>query len=1069
MKNSFVTVLTVSLLLLTPLSGCLSTNGPAPTNPNTELEDAYGLWDPVVDGYLSLVPDQWGQTEWSDALEEVVSFKEATSGGALTQNSYPANFHLKKVLNDPENTLALAVELDLNDPSVKSGNLEPSSVEVTMESRSLVNPVVSIQNPISGTPPTYVGNLGDYLESVYDPIGEKLVVEASCDDLFMNTNEIDILVKIIFTDGSFWTYSRISHFKYVVPINVPQNDLKIEGMEVVQAVQTENNDVSLVHGKETMVRVFVDSTLMPTAHTKVTLQYCWLIMGCFDHMEKLHLAVQNPDRENIAHSANFIIPEFWTWDTSGIAFRASVEPYYPNGVMDYAEIDWDTNKLLDYTIRFHYTSDMTVWTVRVGQQTDPSCTGSNCINHMSSFESELLMDHTEVLLPVTDLNTVDFPNSMVPECPWDWGADSCMSAVETWWRSIVLSGNSPYRNADQVHTMTPLAGDEAGFHDYGGLSAPAWAAGYGGTGSTIGWQPLIGSLHSARGVCGLHTLACTAHEMTHNFGPYCWDAALPGVGVDCNDLGDEAWGNHLSVTGFSGTDPCYADGMDPVWNAHYGMFNIKGVGWNPTTPNADTNQLAIVYSNYPDYMSNCEAHISSGGSNNWRVPALTYGDYKQWVSTHRWEWLFDKFDNWMEGNPAHPYNGRSEQKARMIVGTFENDGTGAALENSWVMDGFVEERYRQYGQDLEEEAKYTILAKDREGVVLETIRFGISNITEHLHDHHEHHATGNSSFVYTLQDDSEAIYTIELYDYDELIDVLTSDDQTLSVSMDEIGEVSRSSSLDISWCVKEFSGERCSENLFYSQLEYTWDGLFWMPLGVMKQQDSALIDLRDFPGGDSVQFRIRVSNGFDTATGLSESFSLPNLIPKIELDISGPSEFAMGSTSIGIRADITDPEWGDIHCENITGWLDGPADMRVDVWPIHDSQNLGRDGLDNDCDGGVEDDDDLGSSGHSHAHSHGGASHTHYHTHGGVYFDTSGWNLEPGDYVYNIQYVDSDDVVVHADYRFTVTAPEYSSIPIEEFRKLLVHIDDVVDSDLMYRGREVSRAMDAESDLDVDI
>ena len=1032
----------VFIMISTALSGCLnSQNGPAtPSNQYTEVDDAYGLWDPRVDGYVSLIPDTWGQTEWSDALEEQISFKEVTSGGALTQITHAATFHYKKVNWDPEDTLALAVDFDGASTS-KSSGATPISVEVSVDTRVLTNSIVtsSTGGPIL---PTYVGSADDKLEAVFNPTTNDLVIESAMDYVFVNSNEINLGIKVIFDDGSEWTYSRISHFKYVVPINVPHNDLEIKDIEVVQAIQTEDNDITLVEGKDTMVRVFVDSTLMSTAHTVVTLEYCnlGLGIGCYDHMQKLHLAVQNPTREDITHSANFIIPEHWTWANTGIAMKASVEPYYPNGVMDYAEIDWDDNKLLDYNIQFHRTTDLTVWTVRVGQEI-----GSN-IQHMPSFESELLMDFTEVLLPVSGIETVDFPDGAVPECPYNWGADPCMAEVEMWWRQITAPGTSPLPNADQIHAMTPdLQGVGAGFFDVGGLSAPAWAAG------SIGWYSWIPSLHSARGVCGIHTLTCTAHEMTHNLGPHCWDAALPGVGIDCDDIDDEAWGNHLSVTGMGSTDPCHAYGVDPVWNAHLGIFNIKEIGWNPTTPNADSNQLAIVDSNYPDYMSYCQAHTSSGGNNNYRVPYLTYGDYRQWVSTHRWEWLFDKFDNWQEGNPAHPFNGRSEQSARMIVGSFENDGGGADLENSWVFDGHVDEQYRQYGQELGDEAKYTILAKDRDGGVVETIRFGISNITGHLHQNVSDHLEQSTKFVYSIQDDDGAIHSIEMYDNGELIDTLQSSNRDFGASIDYISEVSREQPLQIGWCVAENDDDvgNCDE-LFSSQIEYTWDGEFWMPLGSMKMQKNMSIDLADFPGGEDVQFRVRVTNGFDTATVLTDTYSLSNLAPEIVLDVTGPLEFSMGSRSLDIVVEIDDPEWEHIDCESLNGWLEGPGDVVTELWHRHDTTEGRAAHISKNCDLPLVVPKPVG---HTHPHDHGETTHTHYHNHGApINIGTIGFGLEPGEYTFRLEYVDSSGNVAEAEFRFTVTPPEYSSIPLEDFRELLIHIDEADELGLMYRS-----------------
>jgi hypothetical protein len=114
------------------------------------------------------------------------------------------------------------------------------------------------------------------------------------------------------------------------------------------------------------------------------------------------------------------------------------------------------------------------------------------------------------------------------------------------------------------------------------------------------------------------------------------------------------------------------------------------------------------------------------------------------------------------------------------------------------------------------------------------------------------------------------------------------------------------------------------------------------------------------------------------------------------------------------------------------------------------NQTDGRDGIDNNCNGVIGDDDDC----HFHDHSHGGDSHSHCHTHGGINIGTIGFGLEPGDYVLNVEYTDSGGNVAEAEYRFTVTPPEYSSIPLEDFRELLIHIDEANASDLVYRGCE---------------
>ena len=59
-----------ALMVLVPLAGCLgpdSNNGPAtPPNPNTEPDDAYGLYAAVIDGYYG--SSMGILSEWYDPL-----------------------------------------------------------------------------------------------------------------------------------------------------------------------------------------------------------------------------------------------------------------------------------------------------------------------------------------------------------------------------------------------------------------------------------------------------------------------------------------------------------------------------------------------------------------------------------------------------------------------------------------------------------------------------------------------------------------------------------------------------------------------------------------------------------------------------------------------------------------------------------------------------------------------------------------------------------------------------------------------------------------------------------------
>ena len=57
--------------------------------------------------------------------------------------------------------------------------------------------------------------------------------------------------------------------------------------------------------------------------------------------------------------------------------------------------------------------------------------------------------------------------------------------------------------------------------------------------------------------------------------------------------------------------------------------------------------------NYPDYMSNCQASMNQTVSGT-NCSIYDRGGFLQWVSTSSLGVMFDKFDNWQEGNPASP-------------------------------------------------------------------------------------------------------------------------------------------------------------------------------------------------------------------------------------------------------------------------------------------------------------------------------------------------------------------------------------------------------------------------------
>jgi len=933
------------------LAGCLGgvddDDTPDSPNANAAPKEAMGMWWPTIDGIIQ-IPTVSPFTEWSDSHMIDINFEDESGA------QHPAELRYKAV----EEGLALAVELDdLEETPQEIVVTFPDrtlTTEITTESDAFIpmfeldcskvifdcsaggsHKIIDINDLMSVE---LLGSLRlNKIASVHDLDNDNLVMEASAKRLFDDTTEVSYTITVVFAEST-WTFEKTTNFDWVLPFLFPRSDISVTGIEVTQAIQTADMQMRLVEGKTSLARVYVDSGDLATANVEVTLNFCILIF-CFDKMTQTHVAVQNPDRTDFTHSANFILPDHWvTFDGIDgpipIGLIAVIKPIYPSGSIDY--VDPDTSNNLEIGVFwFNHTRDFTVWAVPIGQNTDADAAQE----FLPAATINALMASSESLLPVSSLNQVNFPTASSPICNPGNGltADACNQIIQTWlittllqncgfWVSLAMASTNTGNSClgvpwpDQIHGMTPVTGN-AGFNDAGGISTPAW--------SPNGATYMIPSLISNSGTCGptqptgTPSWTCVAHEMTHNLGPYCMDnngdtgaaaaATAWSSDDDCLDLVDEAWGAHLG-TGWttsggtvigSGADPCGAGGWDQVWNAQYGVYNIKDVGWNPLVANPDTNTQALIPSGYPDYMSYCPASLATNpGAGNYIVPyrstnsaANGGGTVVQWTSTIRWEEMYDKFLNWDDGDsPDAPYNGRQTQNysMRVISGIVPLDGSTASLDHSWTSPGQTSPQYPNYGNNLTG-AQYTVVVRDGQGQEIDTMRFNPIFVDADGHDIDFH-------FTYILIESNVNIHSIELLNNGTMVDYLYSSG-TPTIRMLPLGttEYTRESPANLSWTQASPTSNR--ETLY--QLEYSWGYGKWLPIGGMTNSTSKILDFGTLPAGDDAKFRVRATNGFDTYYSESTSFSVPNQAPELKLETSGAIGFDVGPVTSGNRVSIT--------------------------------------------------------------------------------------------------------------------------------------------------------------------
>lgn len=971
----------VALMLLSSvLPGCLETVSDVieeeSTHPYAAPEEAMGMWWPMIDGYIE-IPTVSPITEWYDSDMKDIKFTDEMKA------EHPATLRYKSV----EEGLALAVEIDgveetpqkitvtlpdrtlVTEVTAESDNLLPQfEIDCTMtlafdcsddESKKIIDKdhlmSVELIDFLSNNEIASVHNLDD----------DNLVMEASAKQLFDDTTEVSYTITIEFEE-SIWIYTTIVDFNWILPFLFPRSDISVTGIEVTQAVQTADMQMRLVEGKTSLARVYVDSGDLETANVEVTLHFC-IVIFCFDKMGPIpHIAVQNPDRTDFTHSANFVLPDHWVTfdgidDPIPIGLIAKITPIYPTGAIDYVDPDTSNNHEVG-VFWFNHTRDLVVWSVPVPQDTN----GDGVVETRPAATITNWMQDTEAMFPTANIVEVPLPSTGLPDMTGltndQINAQMFPLLIGTQisiiFDSVLNGGELTPPLPDQMHGVNPAGGTGGGFAD-----ADWWALQCGASclGQEIGTSILSWCGNSVANYGATPQFsACPAHEIIHNLGPNNWDG--DGDGFDSNGL-DEDWGHHVGPR-------CNAGGADSVWTNNFGTdLSIKDLGWDALAvdPTGATNTLALISAGYPDVMGYCQAGAGTfAGIQPARVP--------QWMSTYHWEYLYDRLQNW---DPANIADGRSEVNQnstyRFISGIVPmSSRTQASLDHSFSAPGLVPNSLQKYGDKMTS-PEYNIVTKDSNGDVLERINF-----TPYFANIH-----GNNTdffFNYVVQDDGN-IFSIELLHNGTMVDNLYSSGQP-TIRMLPLGtaEYTRENPANLSWT--QASPTSNHETLY--QLEYSWGSDIWLPIGRMTNSTSTILDFGTLPatmqGADS-KFRVRATNGFDTYYSESTSFSVPNQAPVLTLETSGAlglqSRWAeIGGTntpititqgeSFSITPEITDADWTPVNEDGLNAvlkrdgeivWADGRdnnwnAPNRVVSWPAW-NRPLAEAGSGNICGDGV--------------------------------------------------------------------------------------------------------------------
>ncbi|NBD95012.1 MAG: hypothetical protein GVY11_00845 [Gammaproteobacteria bacterium] len=646
-------------------------------------------------------------------------------------------------------------------------------------------------------------------------------------------------------------------------------NLRIDGLEITQAIQNNSNSVPLIQGRRAVVRLFAssDDGAIPgvQAHLYRLNGSGTVIDGPLFpiNLERAALFMRvesDPDRDSINDSFTFFLPPDWVEDST-LRLRAELNPYrfplepsYADNTRTTSTFDLEASPRIEARfVLFEYESasgdrfepryredylQTVSWIRRTYPvASDPGGAGNPDPGFRPSvrrvFNEDLGLNvNTSIDPPPADTECgrrrrldEDDPDYIEPE-----DRNLCAS----WY--VVCPALDTLRAAEELPTEIRQVGmvpDDLGF-------PRGWACGNGNV-----------STPSGSGDWGWDTDGSYAdwyggHEVGH------------GQGRGHPSQGNEECGHSASDPGFPWSDA-------QIGGAGYRGFDVGATGINPQlTPQ--------VYSNdWHDVMSYC-------------------GAPGQWISDYTYEGIKDfssrSADVWA------PRGGAWVQ----VSGVIDPDSHGAYVAElrRWNTLGFSPE--------MPVPGDYRILFLNDGGATLAS------------HDFQPH-----------IGEDDSALIVGEFLPYEPgtaevRIAHPASGEIGWSYSVSPnapvvsgVGLVSPPSpvagTVDLQWSASDSDGDDLTFDVLYS----ADDGESWQALRLNLDSEGAEIDTDELAGTSQGRFRVIANDGFHQGEAVSTGYTLANKTPTItRLNPADGQEFAFGQ-SVDFAAEVVDPQDGEIN------------------------------------------------------------------------------------------------------------------------------------------------------------
>lgn len=645
---------------------------------------------------------------------------------------------------------------------------------------------------------------------------------------------------------------------------VTRTNLRIEGLEVTQAIQNNSNDVPLVRGKRAVARLFASSDGVSIdglqAHLYRLNSGGTVIDGPLFpiNLERaaLFMRVQSdPDRDNISDSFTFFLPPDWL-DGSELRLRAELNPYrfpleptYVDNVLTTSNLPIETSPRIEarfvlfeyastsgdrFKPRFREDYQQTVSWIR---RTYPLASAAGGpFDTSPGFRPSYRRVFNEDLGANID-RSID-PAPADTECGrrmrLDEDDDEFISSGDrnlcaSWF--VVCPALDTLRAAEELPTeirQVGMVADDLGF-------PRGWACGNGNVSTPsgpgdFGWD-FDGSYADWYG----------GHEVGH------------GQGRGHPSQGNEECGHSASDPGFPWTGA-------QIGGPGFRGFDIGSPGLNPLL-------IPRVYSNeWHDMMSYCMA------------PG-------QWISDYTYEGIRD-------------FSARSVTLAEnrggafvQISGVIDPDSRNAYVAElrKWDPLGFAPEapvpgdyriRFLDGGGGQLAAYDFTPFVEEEESMLIvgEFLPFvpGTNEIQI------THPGTGQTSWSYSVSPNAPVVSGVGLSSPPSPVTGL----------------------VDLAWSATDADGDDLSFDVLYSDD----NGNSWRALQMNLSATTVAIDTDALPGATQGRFRVIANDGFNQGEGVSPAYSVPDKPPIMTL--LGPAdgqEFAF-SQEVNFAVDVVDPQ-----------------------------------------------------------------------------------------------------------------------------------------------------------------